>query len=113
MIRYYLGEEPILPQRADVLLRDDERAYVLEHLESWWSSRRRGGRLRHADGPAVDRRERDDVRRASAEPRNYIAHRARAVARARPIVRSASVEPRHVDLRPFILHGREGARRAA
>ena len=73
--------------------------------------RRRGGRLRHADGAAVDRRAARRVPpRIVAEPRRYIAQH-RVELSTLPDVdrrRAARVEPRRVDLRPYILTSREG-----
>ena len=112
MIRFYLGEEPILEQVPTyVCARDDDRALrARAPRRAGRQGRRRGGRLRHAHGPAVDRRRAraSSAQRILAEPRRYIAqHRVELSTcptwdrRAR-----ARVEPRRVDLRPFVLDAR-------
>lgn len=55
MIRFYLGQDPILEQvDTYVCLRDDDRRYVLDHLsEARGEGRRRGRRLWDADGPSI------------------------------------------------------------
>ena len=78
MIRYYLGEEPILGNVPTYLARDaDDRAYILENLDELVvKAVERVGRLRHADRARSRRRERaraSSARKIEADPRNYIA----------------------------------------
>ena len=65
MIRYYEGEEPILPNVPTYLCwRDADRKYVLENLdEAGGQGRQRNRRLRHAGGPAFHRRAARGIRR--------------------------------------------------
>ena len=82
MIRYYLGEEPILEQVPTLRLRARRRPRVRARAprRAGGQGGRRGRRLRHADGPAGDRR------RARRVPR---AHPRRAAPLHRPAPRRA------------------------
>ena len=112
MIRFYLGEEPILQERArpTLLRKPDDLKYVLGE------PRRAGGeggaglrRLRHAGGP--DREPRRARALPPAHPRCARAlHRAAhalALAACRPSAATRSRD-RHVDLRPYVLSGAHG-----
>jgi uncharacterized circularly permuted ATP-grasp superfamily protein len=112
MIEYYLGEQPILDQVPTyVCLFDDDRSYVLEHLEEMVvKAVDEAGGYGMLMGPQSTAAERDEFRRRiQAEPRRYIAQR-RVELSSCPtwIAESGSVEPRRVDLRPYILTSREG-----
>ena len=107
MIKYYLAEEPILPNvPTHVCLYDDERKYVLENLDRLVvKPANESGGYGMLIGPAASASERAEfAARIRADPRNYI---------AQPLVRLSTVptlvedhvEPRHVDLRPFVLQG--------
>ena len=107
MIRYYLGEEPILPNVPTYHAADeDDRAYILEHLEELVVKAVDAvGRLRDADRPASTARSgRSSQRRSSAEPRNYIAQPTLALCR-HPTFVEGGLHGCHVDLRPFVLSG--------
>ena len=115
MIRYYLGEEPILEQVATYVCarRDDRAVRARAPRRAGGQGGRRGGRLRHADGPAVDRRRARRVPRAASSPSRAATSRSTASScrPARPgSPTSGALEPRRVDLRPYIL---TGTRRAA
>ena len=99
LIRYYLGEEPILEQVADQGLRAARRLRVRARAPRGDGGQggRRGGRLRHADGTAVERR------RARGVPRAH--HR-----RSAPLHRAAP--DRAVDL-PDLGRRRAPSRAAA
>ena len=107
MIRFYLGEEPILPNVPTYLCSEpDNLAYVLDHLaELVVKPANESGGYGMLVGPHASQKEREEFRgRLKADPRNYI---------AQPVVNLSTVptlvddhlEPRHVDLRPFILQG--------
>ena len=68
----------------------------------------RSRRIRHAGGSALDRRSsaRNSPRRIKANPRNYIAQPTLALSRV-PTMVDDHFEGRHVDLRPYILYGKE------
>ncbi len=107
IIAYYLGEEPILPNVETYLLVDDaQRGYVLEHLEELVvKAVGESGGYGMLIGPYSTAAQREEFREAIiANPRNYIAQPTLALSRA-PCVIDGQIEARHVDLRPFILHG--------
>ena len=112
MIRFYLGEEPILDQvDTYVCLRDDDRAYVLDHLgELVVKAVDEAGGYGMLMGPQSTAAERDEFRRRiEAEPRRYIAQpRIELSTCPTWISDRACVEPRRVDLRPYILTGASG-----
>jgi uncharacterized circularly permuted ATP-grasp superfamily protein len=105
MIRFYLGEEPLLPNVPSWLCADpDSRRYVLEHLDELVVKPvNESGGYGMLIGPAATRAERETfaglIRR---QPRNYIAQPTLALSTV-PTVTGNRIEPRHVDLRPFIL----------
>jgi uncharacterized circularly permuted ATP-grasp superfamily protein len=112
MIRFYLGEEPTLEQVPTwVCLRDDERRYVLEHLpEMVVKAVDEAGGYGMLMGPQASRAELDEFRRRiEAEPRRYIAqHRVELSTCPTWDADKRRVEARRVDLRPYILTGRDG-----
>jgi uncharacterized circularly permuted ATP-grasp superfamily protein len=112
MIRFYLGEEPTLEQVPTyVCLKDDDRAYVLEHLgEMVVKAVDEAGGYGMLMGPQSTAEQRDEFRRRiTAEPRRYIAqHRVELSSCPTWIAENQRVEPRRVDLRPYILTSRTG-----
>lgn len=105
IIRYYLSEEPILPNVETFLLTDEQqRRYVLEHLgELVVKAVGESGGYGMLIGPHSTAEQREEFRlRVIAEPRNYIAQPTLALSRA-PCFVDNRIEPRHVDLRPYIL----------
>jgi uncharacterized circularly permuted ATP-grasp superfamily protein len=112
MIRFYLGEEPLLDQVPTyVCLRDGDRAYVLEHLgDMVVKAVDEAGGYGMLMGPQSTAEQRDEFRRRiTAEPRRYIAqHRVELSSCPTWIADRGAVEPRRVDLRPYILTSRTG-----
>jgi uncharacterized circularly permuted ATP-grasp superfamily protein len=112
MIRFYLHEEPLLEQVPTfVCLRDDDRKYVLEHLDEMVvKAVDEAGGYGMLMGPQSTAEQRDEFRRRIlAEPRKYIAqHRVELSSSPTWIGEDKTVEPRRVDLRPYILTSREG-----
>jgi len=109
MIRFYLGEEPALANVATWRCAEpDALAYVLEHLPELVVKETRGsGGYGMLIGPAATRAEIDDFAgRLRAKPDDYIAQPTLALSTCPTFVEDGIV-PRHVDLRPFVLHGRE------
>jgi uncharacterized circularly permuted ATP-grasp superfamily protein len=107
IIRYYLNEDPILSNIETYLLSDDaQRSYVLEHLaEMVVKAVGESGGYGMLIGPYSTLAQREEFRRRIlADPRNYIAQETLAFSRA-PCFMNQQIEPRHVDLRPFILYG--------
>ncbi|HEY4244041.1 MAG TPA: circularly permuted type 2 ATP-grasp protein [Kofleriaceae bacterium] len=112
MIEYYLGEQPLLEQVPTyVCLFDEDRQYVLEHLaEMVVKAVDEAGGYGMLMGPQATAAELDEFRRRiAAEPRRYIAqHRVELSSCPTWIGERNAVEPRRVDLRPYILTSREG-----
>ena len=107
MIRFYLSEEPILPQvETYVCARDEDCRYVLEHLhELVVKPVNEAGGYGMLMGPSASQRERREfASRIAANARNYIAQ-PRIELSSCPTWTAKGVEPRRVDLRPFILTG--------
>ena len=106
MIRYYLGEEPILANVPTYLCwQESDREYVLNNLERLVvkSANEAGGygMLIGTKSTAAEREE--FAQKIIAQPRNYIAQPTLSLSRV-PTVINGKVEGRHVDLRPYILH---------
>ncbi|HWO18303.1 MAG TPA: circularly permuted type 2 ATP-grasp protein, partial [Kofleriaceae bacterium] len=112
MIEFYLGEEPILEQVPTyVCLFDEDRKYVLDHLDEMVvKAVDEAGGYGMLMGPEASAAERDEFRRRiEAEPRRYIAqNRIELSSCPTWISESGTVEPRRVDLRPYVLTSREG-----
>ena len=107
MIRYYLGEEPILPNVETHLCREPAGlAYTLEHLDELVvKAVGESGGYDMLVGPHASQAERDAFAdKVRARPENYISQPTLALSRA-PCLIDGRLEPRHVDLRPFVLHG--------
>jgi uncharacterized circularly permuted ATP-grasp superfamily protein len=106
-IRYYLGEEPLLPNVPSyVCEREEDREYVLSHLsELVVKPVNESGGYGMMIGPRVTEKEhRKFAKLIKANPRNYIAQPTLNLSTVPSLVGN-HVEPRHVDLRPFILSG--------
>jgi uncharacterized circularly permuted ATP-grasp superfamily protein len=107
IIRYYLKEDPILPNVQTFLMSDDtQRQHVLENLEDMVvKAVGESGGYGMLIGPSSSAQQRDEFRaRILADPRNYIAQPTLALSQA-PCLIDGSIEPRHIDLRPYILAG--------
>ncbi|HWN71417.1 MAG TPA: circularly permuted type 2 ATP-grasp protein [Haliangium sp.] len=112
MIRFYLGEEPALAQVPTyVCLREDDRAYVLDHLDELVvKAVDEAGGYGMLMGPQATAAQRAEfAQRIAAEPRRYIAQpRVELSTVPTWLPEHRRVEPRRVDLRPFVLTSREG-----
>ena len=109
MVRFYLDEEPLLANvRTWVLRRDEDRAYVLAHLGELVVKEVHGaGGYGMLIGPASTRAQIEEFRaRIVAHPERYIAQPTLALSTS-PTLVAAGLAPRHIDLRPFVLSGRE------
>ncbi len=107
MIRFYLSEEPILSQvKTYVCERDEDRKYVIDHIDELVvKAVNEAGGYGMLIGPQSTRRERQDFRqRISENPRNYIAQ-PRIELSTCPTWTPKGIEPRRVDLRPYIITG--------
>ena len=108
MVRFYLGEEPILANVPTYKLsNEDDRRYVLDHLEQLVVKEVQGsGGYGMLVGPASSKAQIKEFRaRIVADPGNYIAQPTLALSTC-PTLVEQGVAPRHVDLRPFVLSGK-------
>jgi uncharacterized circularly permuted ATP-grasp superfamily protein len=106
IIRFYLSEEPILPNVETFLLTNPtHRQHVLQNLASLVvKAVGESGGYGMLIGPHSTAAEREKFARLiEANPRNYIAQPTLALSRA-PCFIDDAVEGRHVDLRPYILY---------
>jgi uncharacterized circularly permuted ATP-grasp superfamily protein len=106
MIRYYLGEEPVLANVPTYLgTREQDRRYMLEHLDELVvKSVDESGGYGMLVGPHASAAEREDFRaRIQADPRQFIAQP--VIGLSRHPVFMEELRPAHVDLRPYVLVG--------
>ena len=112
MIRFYLSEEPLLAQvDTYVCARPGDKAYVLERIEELVvKAVDEAGGYGMLMGPQASAVERETFReRVRVEPRKYIAqHRVELSACPTWDGATGRMVPRRVDLRPYIVNGREG-----
>ncbi|MBK8138572.1 MAG: circularly permuted type 2 ATP-grasp protein [Chloroflexi bacterium] len=109
MIKYYLGEDAILPNIETYILDDpQQRQHVLADIgEMVVKAVGEAGGYGMLIGPHSTREEqRAFVEAINANPRNYIAQPTLTLSTA-PCFLDGAIEPRHIDLRPFILYGRD------
>ncbi len=109
IIKYYLDEDPKIPNVPTYRCMDKaERDYVLEHLQELVvKPANESGGYGMLMGPMSTKAERETFARLiRRNPRNYIAQPTLAISTV-PTVVGSGVEPRHVDLRPFILSGKQ------
>lgn len=109
IINYYLAEEPILPNVPTYVCSErKDRTYVLEHLDQLVvKATNEAGGCGMMIGPNASKQEREEfARRIQADPRNYIAQPTLALSRV-PTLVDDHLEGRHVDLRPYVLNGRD------
>lgn len=109
MIRFYLGEEPILENiETWQCSREDECKYVLENLDQLVVKEIHGsGGYGMLIGPHATRAERDAyAERIKDNPAEFIAQPTLDLSSA-PTLQDEGLEPRHVDFRPFCLVGQD------
>lgn len=105
LVKYYLGEDPILPNVPSFLCIDKVQCqHVLENLDKLVvKPANESGGYGMLMGPQASKKERDEfARKIKANPRNYMAQPLISLSTV-PILGERAVEPRHVDLRPFVL----------
>ena len=108
-VRYYLGEEPIL-SNVDTYMcrRPEDLEYTLDNLQDLVVKRvGESGGYGMLIGPHSTPEEREEyAKQVRANPPDFISQPVLALSRA-PCLIDGQFEPRHVDLRPFVLTGRE------
>ena len=107
LIRYYLHEEALLPNVPTYrCVYDDERQHVLDNIgEMVVKPANESGGYGLLIGNRASRTELDEaIANIEADPRNWVAQPILSLSTA-PTLCDGRIEPRHVDLRPFILSG--------
>ncbi|WP_210394786.1 circularly permuted type 2 ATP-grasp protein [Motiliproteus sediminis] len=110
IIRYYLNEKPRIANVKTYLCDDPEQqAYVLDHLDELVvKPANESGGYGMLIGPHSTKKEQAQFARLIKEnPRNYIAQPTLSLSTAPTLVSKGKVEPRHLDLRPFILQAKD------
>ncbi|MBW2942642.1 circularly permuted type 2 ATP-grasp protein [Zhongshania aquimaris] len=108
MIEYYLGEKAILPNVETYLCDDPEQLkYVVENIEKLVvKPANESGGYGMMVGPHATKKDHEEFRKLVQEnPRNYIAQPTLMLSTAPVITGPGEAEPRHLDLRPFVLQG--------
>jgi uncharacterized circularly permuted ATP-grasp superfamily protein len=108
-IRYYLGEEPLLPNVPTYrCYYPDELAFVLEHVRELVlkPANESGGYGLTIGNIASDDQIDKALAAVRADPRNWVAQPILQISTA-PTLCGGQLAPRHVDLRPFVLSGRD------
>ncbi len=107
MIKFYLGQEPILPN-VDTFLSSDDKdlRYILENLPKLVvKSVNEAGGYGMLVGPHSTQAQIEEFRgKIRANPRNFVAQPTIGLSRC-PSVCENTIEGRHIDLRPYVLNG--------
>jgi len=109
IIKYYLDQEAILPNVPTYkCINKQERQHVIEHIhEMVVKPANESGGYGMLIGPQASKDEREKfIRLIRRDPRNYVAQPMLTLSTA-PTLVDQHVEPRHLDLRPFILSGEQ------
>lgn len=109
IIKYYLGEEAILKNvQTYICAEADDMKYVIENIASLVVKQTdASGGYGMLIGPKSTKEEQTEfIKKIKANPRNYIAQPTINLSRV-PTLTDETIEGRHVDLRPYILYGKE------
>lgn len=109
IIKYYLGEEMILPNVKTYICDDEsERKYVIENIHNLVVKQTdASGGYGMLIGPKSTKQEQTEfIAKIKHNPRNYIAQPMINLSRV-PTLSDGAIEGRHVDLRPYVLYGKE------
>jgi uncharacterized circularly permuted ATP-grasp superfamily protein len=112
IVKFYLGEEPLLKNVPTWRCREEEHlAYVLDHLDELVVKEvHSSGGYGMLIGPAASKIGIEQFRaKLKTSPKNFIAQPTLALSTC-PTCVEQGVAPRHVDLRPFVLSGRDRVR---
>ncbi len=105
MIKYYLDEDAILPNVPSYLCVDKKQCqHVLQNLDKLVvKPANESGGYGMLIGPQATKKERAEfARKIKANPREFMAQPLIALSTS-PVLGEKSMEPRHIDLRPFCL----------
>ncbi len=108
IIRYYLQQDPILNNVETLLMSNEqERRQVVENLDKYVvKAVGESGGYGMLIGPHSTKEQQEEFRRQILhDPRNYIAQPTLALSTAPCFMEDGHIEPRHVDLRPYVLFG--------
>ncbi|MEM9301005.1 MAG: circularly permuted type 2 ATP-grasp protein [Pseudomonadota bacterium] len=106
IIRYYLDQDPLVPNvETFICLDEKQREHALANLDKLVvKPANESGGYGMLIGPHASEAERETfAERIRANPRNYIAQKTLNLSTAPTLVDTGVVEPRHLDLRPFVL----------
>ena len=109
IIRYYLNEDPIIPNVPTYICRDKKQlGHVLENMDKLVvKAANESGGYGMLIGPASTRAQQEEFAgKIRQDPRNYIAQPTISLSRC-PVIVDDHFEGRHVDLRPYILYGED------
>ena len=109
IVKYYLGEDIILPNVPTyICAEDNDLKHVLEHIDELVvkAANESGGYGMLVGPHATSEQRADFAEKVKANPRNYIAQPTLALSRV-PTLVDSHFEGRHVDLRPYILYGKD------
>lgn len=110
MIKYYLDQDALIPNVETFLCYDEtQRNYVLDNLDKLVvKPANESGGYGMLVGPHSTKKEREAFAELiKANPRNYIGQPTLGLSTAPTLIGNNSLEPRHLDLRPFILQGKD------
>lgn len=109
IIKYYLDEDSIIPNVPTYVCADEkERSYVLANLDKLVvkAANESGGYGMLVGPHSTTTQQEQFARLINANPRNYIAQPTLSLSRV-PVIVGDHFEGRHVDLRPYILYGKD------
>ncbi|MCB1934778.1 MAG: circularly permuted type 2 ATP-grasp protein [Nitrosomonas sp.] len=109
IIKYYLDQDAIIPNVPTYkCINKPERQYVIDHIDEMVvKPANESGGYGMLIGPQASKKEREKfIRLIRRDPRNYVAQPMLTLSTA-PTLVDNHVEPRHLDLRPFILSGEQ------
>lgn len=107
LIRYYLDEEPLLKNvKTYLCMNEDDKQYVLDNIANLVvkPANESGGYGIMVGPKSTKKKHQEFAALIKKNPRNYIAQPTLDLSTA-PTLCGSSIAPRHLDLRPFILHG--------
>ena len=107
MIKFYLNEEPIINQVETYLCHEKKQMdYVIQNIDKLVvKPANESGGYGILIGPRASKKELDEcVKKIKKNPRNYIGQKVVSLSTS-PTLINNELDPRHVDLRPFIISG--------
>lgn len=109
MIKYYLNEEPLINSVETFLcIREDEREYVIENIDKLVVKpvNESGGYGIMVGPHSSKEKHKEFIKLIRKNPKNYVAQPTLSLSTA-PTWANDTIAPRHLDLRPFILQGKD------